>query len=168
MQPHFSAQQTINNLPNNPYQNGITNIGGVQINQNDMKVKVKEHFQNKVMVVDDVDKQIWELVTNVPLVNKHVAIGCGVVNLIFPGIGTIIAACSAQDNVSKAQIMIGILQALLSLLFIGFLLAAYWSYLLITKAMSHENQVTKFASAGNVPQPGLSQQSPSFAGAGVN
>ena len=133
---------------------GITNIGGVQIDQNDMKNRIKSHFATRVIPVDEQDRQIWNLITEVPLVTKPVAIGCAVVNLIFPGFGTIIAACAASDNVSKAQITIGILQSLLSLLFIGFLFAGYWSYLLVMKALHHEKQMLPQSASADVETTG--------------
>ena len=39
--------------------------------------------------------------TNVPRVSKPLAIISAFLNLIFPGLGTLFAACAAQDNVSK-------------------------------------------------------------------
>ena len=53
------------------------------------------------MKVDDTDKAVWELMTNVPRVGKNLAMVCAVLNVIIPGSGTLLAACSAQDNVSK-------------------------------------------------------------------
>tara|TARA_B110001450_G_C17253393_1_gene332468 strand:+ start:24 stop:188 length:165 start_codon:yes stop_codon:yes gene_type:complete len=53
------------------------------------------------MVVDDVDRQVWELMSNVPYVNKPVAVVSGIVNLIFPGFGTWITACVGGDTTSK-------------------------------------------------------------------
>ena len=61
-----------------------------------------DHIRNKVMIVDDVDRQVWELVTNVPRVNKILSYVCAFLNLILPGWGTLIAECAAQDNVSKS------------------------------------------------------------------
>ena len=65
------------------------------------KEQVQNHFQNKVMVVDDVDRQVWELVSNVPFVNKPVSVISALFNLIFPGFGTLISACASSDTVSK-------------------------------------------------------------------
>lgn len=54
------------------------------------------------MVVDSVDKKIWEMVSDMPLVSKLVAVVAAVVNVLLPGIGTTIAACGSQDSlVSK-------------------------------------------------------------------
>ena len=61
------------------------------------------------MVVDEVDKQVWDMVSNVPSVSKPVAFVSAGFNVILPGFGTMIAACAATENVSKTQLTIGIL-----------------------------------------------------------
>ena len=53
------------------------------------------------MVVDDIDRQVWALVSNVPYVTKPVAIIAAILNFFLPGFGTMIAACAATDTVSK-------------------------------------------------------------------
>ena len=97
---------------------------------------MKSHFQNKVAIVDDVDRQIWELVTNVPHVGKPVAIVAAVLNFILPGFGTMVAACAASDTVSKAQLMIALFQFLTTFVLIGWIWAIYWGYLIVKKAMA--------------------------------
>ena len=114
---------------------GHTVIAGIEIDEDKLAAQAKEHFKTKVMVVDDVDRQIWELVTNVPRIPKPLAFICAFLNLIIPGFGTIVAACMAPNNVSKAQVMIGVMQFLLTFFLVGFIMATYWSYLLVTKAM---------------------------------
>ena len=52
-------------------------------------------------MVDDLDRQVWDLVTNVPLVSKPIAIASAVFNVLIPGLGTVIAACGSPDTVSK-------------------------------------------------------------------
>ena len=46
--------------------------------------------------------------TNVPRINKNLAFGCAVLNVIIPGLGTLVAACSANENVSKTQMGIAL------------------------------------------------------------
>ena len=50
---------------------------------------------NKVIVVDEVDKQVWELISNVPFVTKPVAAVCTLFNFMIPGFGTMIASCAS-------------------------------------------------------------------------
>jgi len=58
-------------------------------------------MKNKVLVVDDNDRQVWELITNVPTVSKNIAFLSAILNVIVPGLGTLVATCSSKDNVSK-------------------------------------------------------------------
>ena len=41
------------------------------------------------------------LVSNVPFVTKPVAVVSAILNVLIPGLGTAIAACFADQNVSK-------------------------------------------------------------------
>ena len=43
----------------------------------------------------------WEIVTNVPAVPKIVAFIAAFINIFIPGLGTIVAACAGENNVSK-------------------------------------------------------------------
>ena len=62
------------------------------------------------MIVDSVDKKIWEMITEMPLVSKFVGVTCAILNVLLPGFGTIVAACAAQDAlVSKTQLGIALL-----------------------------------------------------------
>ena len=66
---------------------------------------------------------------------------CAVLNLLLPGLGTIVAACSDQTNVSKTQVSMALIQFLTMWLIIGYIIAIYWSYLIIMKAREDENSV---------------------------
>ena len=120
-------------------------IGGVEIDHQLYKQRASEHFNNKVLVVDDVDKQVFEMMTNVPHVSKPIAGVCAVLNLIFPGFGTLVAACASQENVSKTQMTIALMQFLTTVFIIGFIWAQYWSYLLVMKSLEGQNSVQRFA-----------------------
>ena len=92
-------------------------------------------MNDKVLVVDDSDRQIWELVTNVPRLSKTTAILCAFLNFILPGSGTMYAACKGEKSVSKAQCLIAVTQFLLTFFLVGFIWSLYWSYLLVKKSM---------------------------------
>ena len=74
---------------------GVTNIGGIEINHEEAKAKARAHLNEKVLKVDETDKAVWALMTNVPRINKNLAMVCAVLNVIIPGSGTLLAACSA-------------------------------------------------------------------------
>lgn len=92
-------------------------------------------MEKKVLVRNQDDDLIWEKLKNVPKLSKPIAIFCGVINIILPGTGTVVAACMTdEDTVSKTQLVVGLMQFLLSLLIIGYFWSWYWSYLLVAKA----------------------------------
>ena len=66
-------------------------------------------MKQKVLVVDDDDNHMFQLITMVPLVDKKVSILCCVFNFFLPGFGTLFAACSANETVSKTQMMMALL-----------------------------------------------------------
>ena len=111
----------------------------------------KAHLQQKVLVIDDVDRQVWELVSNVPHVNKPVAVVSGLFNFLFPGVGTWIAACAA-DTVSKTQLAIGLLQLLTAVILIGWFWALYWAYLIGRKAFSEARTTNAGPARGGAGQ----------------
>ena len=124
---------------------GKVKVGGIEIDQAEIKRKMQAHFREKVIKLDDNDKRVWDLLANVPRVSKNLSYLCAVLNLVLPGSGTMVAACSASDNVSKVQMTIAVLQFLLTFFLVGFLWAMGWSYLLVKKARDDENVVMQYA-----------------------
>lgn len=114
--------------------------GGQQMNREQMKAKVKDHFQNKVMKTNEYDNQVWVYVSDVPKVSKLVSYLVCFVNVILPGWGTWIAAFAATSQshnaVSKTQLSIGLMQFLTTFALIGWIWSIYWGYLIIMKAMN--------------------------------
>ena len=71
-------------------------FGGQKLDKEQAKAAVQNHINNKVLVVDDLDRQVWMLVTNVPYVTKPVAGISAFLNFFIPGFGTCLAACMAD------------------------------------------------------------------------
>ena len=81
------------------------------------------------------------MISNVPLVTKTIAIVALLLNFIVPGAGTILAACQTRSNyVSKAQMTMAFVQFVTAIFLIGWILALYWSYLIIVKAFDLNNE----------------------------
>ena len=89
-----------------------------------------------MMKVDARDQQMWDLVTEVPRLHKALAVILALLNVVFPGWGTMMAACFVRtdETVSKTQISIGLIQFLTSFFLIGWILSIYWGYLLVKEA----------------------------------
>ena len=64
-------------------------------------------FKTKLFVFDEIDKQVWNLATTVPLLSKPLAFFCATLNIFIPGLGTLVAACGSRGStVSKTQLVI--------------------------------------------------------------
>ena len=46
--------------------NTATSYGSKNLNKEEIKEKMREHVNNKILVIDDIDRQIFELVSIVP------------------------------------------------------------------------------------------------------
>ena len=66
-------------------------------------------MKTKVLVVDDKDREVWRLTTDVPFVSMPVAGVCMLLNILLPGFGTWVAACASRETISKTQLFIGLL-----------------------------------------------------------
>ena len=79
-----------------------SNMAGAQMEKPPAKDRLKDHWNNKVKRVDDVDKKVLQMALDVPHVHKFVAVVCVLMNVLLPGFGTITAACATKaDTVSK-------------------------------------------------------------------
>jgi len=58
---------------------------------------------------------------------------CGIVNIIFPGVGTLVAA--ALSGCNTADIIIGILQLVFCWLIIGWIWSIVWGILMIIRGI---------------------------------
>ena len=80
--------------------------GGVQgapgaFQQNKPKIdkeQVKQYVQSRVIQPDPTDQMLWQLLTMVPRVSMPVAGIVFFLNIILPGIGTIVAACANKND----------------------------------------------------------------------
>ena len=135
---------------NNQFTTGSTEYDGgstkekLQMKTKALNEQMKSHFQAKVNKLDEEDSKIWEMMTNVPQVTKGIAILSLFLNFLIPGVGTILAACQTTSNyVSKAQITIAFVQFITAIFLVGWILAIYWSYLIIVKAFNMDNEENK-------------------------
>ena len=54
-----------------------------------------------LLSVNNQDLRVWELVTQVPQVSNVWAYVCLVLNVILPGVGTMLVACLGDKNMNK-------------------------------------------------------------------
>ena len=87
------------------------------------------------------DVRAWELISDVPLLNANFSYGIAFLNVIFPGVGTMLASCLGDDNVNKTQLFIGFAQFLTSVYIVGWIASMYWGYLIVKKVSAEEHKV---------------------------
>ena len=77
----------------------------------------------------------WQLMTDVPIVHNIVAYIMLALNIVLPGIGTMIAACMGSRYASdKTQITLGFFQLLTWAAIFGWAWSIYWGILIVQKS----------------------------------
>ena len=94
----------------------------------------------------DVDVELWELITNVPKVNTPWNVLLALLNVFFPGIGTLLCSLWGEPC-SKVQAIIGVLQFCMSFLLVGWIWSIVWSYFIMKKSCSNEELVKFYTKA---------------------
>ena len=59
-------------------------------------MEVKDWWQAKCVTMSVSDQLFFSYCMDVPLLDKTWAYGCGIINLLLPGVGTVVGACMAK------------------------------------------------------------------------
>mmetsp|Transcript_2424 Transcript_2424/g.1748 ORF Transcript_2424/g.1748 Transcript_2424/m.1748 type:complete len:113 (+) Transcript_2424:61-399(+) len=101
-------------------------------------------MKESVIAVDEKDRQIWNMVTDVPTLKGIWPYICFILNIFLPGSGTMISSCF-YEVWSKTQFLLGFFQLFLAYILVGWVWSVYWGYLLIKKSQQNtENEVQNF------------------------
>ena len=100
-----------------------------------------EYGKRSAMSFRPQDRELWEIVSNVPrLVGPWpyiVAIFC----IVLPGSGTILSACVGfKTSWSKTQIFVGVLQMMTAIYLIGWIWSIWWGLKILHKALKEGQQ----------------------------
>ena len=104
--------------------------------------------------VSNEDLRVWELCSNVPELSNIWAYICFILNVILPGVGTMLCACLGDTNINKTQIVIGVIQLMTSVYLLGWLISIYWGYLIVKKSKGDHNEIKQLMSAANTTSNG--------------
>ncbi len=74
-----------------------------------------------------------ELKGKIPTLNRVMGITLLIVNIIFPGVGTMICACIGP-KFETDNLLVGILQLLLAVCFIGYIWSIWWGIIILLKS----------------------------------
>ena len=83
------------------------------------------------MGVNSTDIRVWQLVTDIPALKNVTAYICLIINIIIPGVGTMICSCVGDANINKTQLTVGLIQLLTSPYLIGWISSIYWGILMV-------------------------------------
>lgn len=114
------------------------------------------HLKAGLYHADTKDMYVWELATNVPPLGNIWAYICFGLNVIIPGVGTMLAACLGDKHMNKTQLSIGFVQLLTSVYLIGWVSSIYWGYLIVKKSKGDHNEIKQLIANAQ----GTSEQQP--------
>jgi hypothetical protein len=76
---------------------------------------------------------IWdELISEIPITNQLLSLTLLIINIFFPGIGTVIM--SFLDGLKTRTLLVGIVQLFTSCIIIGYIWSIYWGIICIQKS----------------------------------
>ncbi len=71
--------------------------------------------------------------SEIPKLPKNFALVLFIVNIFFPGVGTLISACVGEKFL-KSQLIVGLLQLILAAFIVGWVWSIIWGYLIYKKS----------------------------------
>ena len=74
----------------------------------------------------------WQ--ASIPTMDKTMGLIMFIINIFWPGFGTLFAACIGKTDNSTDQFIVGILQIFTSMCLVGWIWAIWWGYLIYQKA----------------------------------
>ena len=83
---------------------------------------------------------MWEALKEMPCLAFPLNFIALIMNVIFPGTGTMLASFFF-NGCSKAMFIIGIIQAMTSVFIVGWVWSFYWGYLLCTNKKKDDHQL---------------------------
>ena len=112
-----------------------------------------EYGKTRMMLASDADKELWSIVEDVPRLTAAWPYLTLILNVILPGIGTMIIACVGyQGPWSKTQLTVGILQSLTSVFLIGWIWSIWWGVKIVRKSLEDQQQVQNYLDKTNARQ----------------
>ncbi len=81
------------------------------------------------MKVEEPDRALWRLVTTFPRIPLPIKYLLLVINMFFPGIGTILYALGGYRPISKTQLVIGVMQYATKWMILGYAWSVIWGIL---------------------------------------
>ena len=85
--------------------------------------------------MNEADRELWGIVSAVPILAGPWPYICAILNVVLPGAGSMLATCmEGGASWSKTQIFVGLLQMLTAIYLVGWIWSAYWAWLFVSAA----------------------------------
>eukprot|EP00347_Sterkiella_histriomuscorum_P005773 403355324 len=110
--------------------------------------KTMQFMRERVIDVDEKDRQVWALITDVPKVKTPWQYVCFILNVIVPGLGTMIVS-GFSEKWSKTLFMVGVFQLFLAYILIGWIFSIYWGVLILRKSWEDQTELQNFLEKTN-------------------
>ena len=120
----------------------------LNISREDVNANAK-YAKDAVLKINPQDLRVWELVTDVPRVKLFWAYLCLALNVLIPGLGTMIVSCVGDENINKTQLGIGFVQMLTAPYIVGWICSIYWGYLFVKRTSGDHNDIKNLLNGAN-------------------
>ncbi|CDW85958.1 UNKNOWN [Stylonychia lemnae] len=127
----------------------ISYQGGANNNFEMKKNQTIKFMREKVIDIDEKDAQVWQLITDVPKIKSPWQYVCFILNVIIPGLGTMIVS-GFSPKWSKTLFMVGVFQLFLAYILIGWIFSIYWGILIVRKSWEDQAELQNFLEKTNV------------------
>ena len=118
------------------------NSGNNEERANQMASEGLEYGKKAMTMYRKEDAELWEIVRDLPRLNGVWPFVCCILNVFFPGTGTMISSCVGYSiSWSKTQLVIGLLQLLTAVYIIGWLWSIWWGVILLKKGLEDKQEV---------------------------
>lgn len=130
---------------------GSQSSGDNQAAATELARQAGEYAKRSVTVLNPADVELWSIVSDVPRLQGVWPYVCAILNVVLPGVGTMIAACIGYTlSWSKTQLMAGLLQMLTAVYIVGWAWSIYWAWLFLAKALRDKQEVNRYLNQTNV------------------
>ena len=114
-----------------------------------------EYAKNVAGMYRKEDKELWDLMVNVPRLSGPWPYICFILNIILPGTGTMISSCVGYQGAwSKTQLTIGFVQMLTAVYIVGWIFSVWWGWLILQKGIKDKAEVQQFLNRTNARSEG--------------
>jgi hypothetical protein len=120
-----------------------------------------------IITATDYDKRIFDIATHFPPMDISMKVIIAILNLVLPGIGTIVMS-TRYKKCSKTQLIIGLMQLMMAFEIVGYLWSLIWVVLICIKMPGQPEESKKLNDTSKEEVYNMSQMQPKETGPKIN